>query len=91
MSARGVADNGGGRRPLAAVSFLLARLWANKAIALGAFLLFLLALSALAAPLLVRHDPLQMKVVERLRPPSPAHWMGTDEYGRDLSSRIVYG
>lgn len=91
MSARGAADHGGGRRPLAAVPLLLARLWANKAIALGAFLLFLLAFSALAAPLLVRHDPLQMKVVERLRPPSSAHWMGTDEYGRDLFSRIVYG
>ena len=70
MSARGIADNDGGRRPLAAVPFLLARLWDNKAIALGAFLLFLLAFSALAAPLLVRHDPLQMKVVEHLRPPS---------------------
>ena len=91
MSARGIADNDGGRRPLAAVPFLLARLWDNKAIALGAFLLFLLAFSALAAPLLVRHDPLQMKVVERLRPPSSAHWMGTDEYGRDLFSRIVHG
>ena len=32
-----------------------------------------------------------MKVVERLRPPSPVHWMGTDEYGRDLFSRIVHG
>ncbi len=91
MSARGAADHGGGRRPLAAVPLLLARLWGNKAIALGAFLLFLLAFSALAAPLLVRHDPLQMKVVERLRPPSSAHWMGTDEYGRDLFSRIVHG
>lgn len=91
MSALGVADHGGGRRPLAAIPLLLARLWANKAIALGAFLLFLLAVSALAAPLLVRHDPLQMKVVERLRPPSSAHWMGTDEYGRDLFSRIVHG
>ena len=63
MSTRGAADHGGGRRPLAAVPLLLARLWANKAIALGAFLLFLLAFSALVAPLLVRHDSLDRKSV----------------------------
>ncbi len=47
--------------------------------------------AALAAPLLPFPDPVQMNVPARLAPPSWMHWLGQDEYGRDVLSRIVWG
>jgi peptide/nickel transport system permease protein len=46
---------------------------------------------ALAAPLLLLPDPVKMEVSMRLMPPSAAHMLGQDEYGRDVLSRIVWG
>lgn len=46
---------------------------------------------SLAAPLIATHDPNIQSLGERLRPPSAAHLLGTDELGRDVWSRIVYG
>jgi peptide/nickel transport system permease protein len=50
-----------------------------------------IVLLALAAPLLPLADPVQMDVPARLAPPSSMHWLGQDEYGRDVLSRIVCG
>lgn len=49
------------------------------------------ALIALAAPLVAPYGPLQQKVEDRLQPPSWQHPFGTDELGRDVFSRVVYG
>ena len=46
---------------------------------------------ALAAPLLAPYDPVAQNLPARLVAPSAAHWMGTDELGRDILSRIIYG
>ena len=46
---------------------------------------------AVFAPLLAPHDPAQLSLVSRLSPPSAAHWFGTDELGRDVLSRTIYG
>lgn len=46
---------------------------------------------ALFAPFIAPFDPLQMGAGRRLSPPSAGHWFGTDEFGRDLFSRVVYG
>jgi peptide/nickel transport system permease protein len=46
---------------------------------------------ALAAPVLLLPDPVKMEVSMRLMPPSAAHMLGQDEYGRDVLSRIVWG
>lgn len=54
-------------------------------------LLGLLVLSAILAPLLARHSPTEIAATELFRPPSADHWLGTDELGRDLFSRVLYG
>jgi ABC-type dipeptide/oligopeptide/nickel transport system permease subunit len=50
-----------------------------------------LALVALFAPLIAPYDPLAIQARERFQPPSPSHLMGTDNLGRDIFSRVVYG
>ena len=50
-----------------------------------------LLLAALLAPLLATHDPGAQELGNRLRPPSGEHWLGTDELGRDVWSRLLYG
>jgi peptide/nickel transport system permease protein len=69
----------------------MARLLSHKTAAAGFLVLCLFAMASLAAPLISSHDPLEMKVPERLRAPGSQHWMGTDQFGRDLFSRIVHG
>jgi peptide/nickel transport system permease protein len=56
-------------------------------------LILLLAIIGVAvfAPLFAPHDPLEQSIVMRLMPPSPQHLMGTDSYGRDVMSRVIYG
>ncbi|MEE2034173.1 ABC transporter permease [Rhodococcus chondri] len=56
----------------------------------GAFVL-LLVVMAIFAPLLAPYDPYAQNVVERLQEPSSARWLGTDDYGRDVLSRLIYG
>jgi len=54
-------------------------------------LTLLLVVAALAAPWLAPADPTAQNLPARLASPSHAHWMGTDELGRDILSRILYG
>ena len=56
----------------------------------GALLLGLICLSVLA-PWIARFDPIVLDVAHRLRPPTLEHWFGTDNYGRDVFSRTLYG
>ncbi len=46
---------------------------------------------SVAAPLMIPHDPLAMHLADQLLPPSRAHWLGTDLFGRDVFARLVYG
>jgi peptide/nickel transport system permease protein len=57
----------------------------------GFALCALLMVIALAAPWLAPADPTLQNLPARLMPPSRAHWMGTDELGRDILSRVMYG
>jgi peptide/nickel transport system permease protein len=58
---------------------------------LGLVVVALLALFAILAPLIVPSDPIAQDLDARLLPPSLQHWLGTDDLGRDLLSRIIYG
>ena len=60
-------------------------------IALATVLLGLIVVMAIAAPLLVPHDPQLLAPAQRLKPSTALHWLGTDGYGRDVLSRIIYG
>ena len=57
----------------------------------GSFLLALMIALALFAPWIVPHDPTEMNVIQRLKPPSAEFPLGTDALGRDILSRTLYG
>jgi peptide/nickel transport system permease protein len=64
---------------------------ANRASVIGLALSAVVVLAACAAPWIATHDPITQNVLHQLEPPSATHWLGTDEFGRDVWSRIVYG
>lgn len=63
----------------------------NRTSWIGLLLFVAVVLAALFAPLLSAIDPLEQDLVSRLMPPGPDHWLGTDSYGRDIGSRLLYG
>jgi peptide/nickel transport system permease protein len=67
------------------------RLRRNRAAMAGAGIVSAFLVVAVLAPWLVPFNPVQGDLKDRLQPPSGAHWLGTDELGRDLFSRILYG
>lgn len=67
------------------------RLLRNRSAVAGGVLVLALAIVAVAAPLLAPYDPLAPSLEDRLSPPSAAHWLGTDDLGRDILSRIIFG
>jgi peptide/nickel transport system permease protein len=69
----------------------LRRLARNRGAAVGGLVFLLFVLLALAAPVLAPHDPVRLNVVESLEAPGARHWLGTDQFGRDVLSRIIYG
>lgn len=70
---------------------VLRRLRRSKSAALGGIILAALVVAAFAAPLLTPYEPLVMNPVDRLQPPNARHWLGTDVFGRDLLTRILFG
>jgi len=66
-------------------------LTATPIIAIASICLLLIIVMAIFAPLLAPHDPVQLAPAQRLKPASATFLLGTDGYGRDLLSRIIYG
>jgi peptide/nickel transport system permease protein len=77
--------------PPGAAQVLVRRALASRRVRVsGAFLLVIVA-AALLVPLLALHDPVEMNTQARMKPPTRTHVLGTDEFGRDVLSRIVWG
>jgi len=57
----------------------------------GGLLLMGVMMLAIAAPIVARRDPLSLNVIDRLTGPDHRYWFGTDAFGRDIFSRVVYG
>ena len=67
------------------------RLLSNKLMVTGGVTLIFLTLVAFIGPLFMTYNPYEMVVQNRLQAPSTNHLLGTDEFGRDLLTRIVFG
>lgn len=67
------------------------RLRRNRAAIAGLLIVGLFAVLAVLAPLVAPYDPIAQDLDAQLLPPSRAHWLGTDDLGRDMLSRIIYG
>ena len=63
----------------------------NRLALVGALFILFISAMAILAPIVATHDPDLQVLEERLKGPSPEHWFGTDELGRDFYSRLVYG
>ncbi len=63
----------------------------NPLAAIGVVLIAVFLVFALFAPWIAPQDPAYIDLPSRLSPPSSAHWCGTDELGRDICSRLIYG
>lgn len=71
------------------------RLISNKASAVGGILILLFVFTSiiisLFGPSILTYDPVKVDVLNKLQPPSKEHWFGTDNFGRDIFTRILYG
>lgn len=63
----------------------------NRAALVSFVVLALLTAAALLAPWITPHDPEKLNILARLQPPSAEHWLGTDDVGRDVFSRLLFG
>lgn len=70
---------------------VLKRLLRSSAGVTGLSIVILVTLAAIFAPYIAPYDPLELNPPVRLQGPSAEHWLGTDQYGRDTLSRIIYG
>src|ERR1700704_1656878 len=70
---------------------VLRRLVHNRSFAIGASLVLFVALIAIFANVLAPYDPLRSNFRARFVAPNAEHWFGTDHFGRDLLSRVMYG
>lgn len=66
-------------------------LFHRKIVLAGAIIILLLFIMAIFAPIISPHDPYAQNLSQALKQPSAEHWLGTDQLGRDVLSRIIYG
>lgn len=88
MTASSVMRSAAGR---SSAAVLFGRLSRHRGALIGLGLLLVLGAAALAAPLLSSHDPFQVDPSNTFQPPGSGHWMGTDNLGRDVFARFLYG
>lgn len=69
----------------------LARLLKNPGAVTGLIILIIIISAAFLAPAITRYDPVALSPRDRLQPPNLQHWFGTDVFGRDVYTRVIYG
>jgi peptide/nickel transport system permease protein len=74
-----------------ATALFLRRLFRRKVVLVASIALLVAFLFAVLAPWLSPFDPSGMRIARRLRPPNAINWLGTDELGRDILSRVIWG
>jgi ABC-type dipeptide/oligopeptide/nickel transport system permease subunit len=72
-------------------SAVVGRLRKDRLAFAGLIIILIISVASVLAPIVAPHDPVEMRPVERYAPPSPAHPLGTDFFGRDILSRLMYG
>ncbi len=75
----------------AAAGFFAGRIWQSRQAAAGMCLVALICLTALIAPWLAPADPVEVHLENRLQSPNSWHWLGTDNLGRCIASRLIWG
>jgi ABC-type dipeptide/oligopeptide/nickel transport system permease subunit len=70
---------------------VLRRLMRDKVAAVAAIVLTLIVLAAIFAPLIAPYDPYFTDLTKVMQPPNETNWFGTDNTGRDILSRVLYG
>jgi peptide/nickel transport system permease protein len=83
--------NGKEVSPVSQLNGVLAVLRSNRTLSLGLFIFFLLCFITVFAPFVAPHDPAEQELGLRFSPPSFTYPLGTDQFGRCIFSRIVYG
>ena len=73
---------------LSSAAYFLRR---NPRMIIGGLIVIAWLLAALFAPFVAPYDPIKVNVVDSLQPPNPQHWLGTDDLGRDVLSRVIWG
>ncbi|WP_107943628.1 nickel transporter permease [Metasolibacillus sp. FSL H7-0170] len=67
------------------------RLLKNKAAVVGGLIILFIILVGIFGPMFLKTDPNAQNLVNKLQPPSKDHWFGTDNFGRDIFTRIIFG
>jgi len=63
----------------------------NRRAVVGGIVLLIIVFMAILAPYVTTHDPVKQNIRNQLQPPSREHFFGTDQFGRDIYSRVIYG
>ena len=87
----GLAEQEEARKQRSLWGDAMRRLRRNPGSMVGLAILALIVAAALLAPIITRYDPVAIVAGERLKPPGVQYWFGTDSFGRDIYTRIVYG
>lgn len=89
------ASSSGGNAPDITLVSQRSRAWntfrRNKSAVIGLGMIIFVVAVALLAPVIAPQNPIEQSTIDRLEEPSASHWLGRDDFGRDVLSRIIYG